>query len=854
MKRFLSGILAVMMVLVCLPTQTFAVSDIENNWAKEYITYLNSKEVMFPSGENFKPNAEVSRAEFMRYINRAFQFTEKADVSQYTDLDATAWYYDSVATAVAYGYINGTGANTMNPLGTITRQEVVTILGRLHKYEPQGSDSITFKDKASIGSWAIGYINEAVEKGYVDGYTDGSFKPTAVITRSEMAKILYYFMGDRLDSNAQYDSTNLETKAKNVTITTGLDFANTTVNGDLYISEGAKGQSVTLSNVVVNGRIIVSGGKLMLEDVTAQELITSTPMGEDLSVTCKGNTNVATVAIKTNTDLTEDELDISASGISDVIVDGKDKLNADIDAHLWSLTVNNEGNSIYLDSNAYIIEMIANAAVKISGSGQVEKAMIHAENVVMEMMPETYEMDRGLSAVMGGETISGNSTVTVKPALVTFDKNTSSSAYADVEVELSIDPNTAISYTLCDSTKWTKGTQYRTSDTKVRILKSYLANLSEGNHTIQFVTDDPAKITMVINVIDSSKNSAEEEEVNFDKYSSSEGYQDVKINLVPANNYALSKVNMAGVLLEQGTAYTYSNHVVTIKKSFLETRTTGTYNLVFTFAMGNTVTVLLNIKDSSPVNSLGETEIKFDVNTNSNLYRDVVLKLSTVDGATLENVKYGSDDKLLTPVADYYVLEDEGTVTLRKRALAKMNTTSGSVKVTFVMSKGENPELTVTYVNTYAVDFQVVNDLGIAVNGAKVTIKQGAETVDTLTTDAQGNASTALEKGEYSYIITYGTSEPVEGDFRINSGSFQKSVTIVAMNEVSVNVVTKTGSRLSGAEVTLGSQKATTSEDGVAVFTVPAGSYNLTVSKSGYTTYTETMTIISKTSKRVILS
>ena len=853
MKKILSGVLAAVMVVACLPTQTFAVSDIENNWAKEYITYLNKKDIMFPSGENFKPNAEVSRAEFMRYINRAFQFTEKADVSKYTDLDANAWYYDSVATAVAYGYINGSGANTMNPLGTITRQEVVTIMGRLHKYEPQGSDKLTFKDKASIGSWAVGYVNEAVEKGYVNGYTDGTFKPTAVITRSEMSKILYYFMGNRMDSNAEYDSTNMETKAKNVTITTGLEFSNTTVDGDLYISEGAKGQNVTLSNVVVNGRIIVSGGKLSMEDVTATELIASTPMGEDLAISCKGNSNIAKVTVKTDADLTEEDLAVSASGISDVVLDGKNKLNADIDADLWSLTVQNEGNTVYLDENSNVVDLIANAGVTISGSGHVEKAAIHAKDVKMEMKPDSYEMDNGLSAVMGGETISGNSSVSVKPALATFDKNTEGKQYADIEVGMSINPNT-ISYVMCDNTKWTKGTQYKTSDTKVRLLKSYLANLSEGNHTIQFVGGEAGKISMVVNVIDSSKNTIQESEVTFDRYNKSLGYQDVAIHLVPANSYVLTGITLSGARLEQGTAYTYANQVVTLKKSFLADKPSGTYNMTFTFSMGNSVNVTLNIEDSSPVNSLDTKEVEFDVNTTSALHKDITMKLTTVDGATLENVKFGNYDTMLTPVTDYYFVEDTSEVVLRKRGLTKMNTSSGSTKVTFLMSKGENPELTVKFVNTYNVDFQVINDLDAAVKNAEITIYQDDNKVITLKTDQNGNATTALKKGVYTYSVTAKNSTPVTGTLNINSGNIQRTVSIVAMNDVSVYVMTATGSKISGAEVTLNGKTITTGEDGVAEFTVPVGSYKLVINKNGYTQQSKDIQVSADMTERVILT
>ena len=68
----------------------------------------------------------------MRYINRAFGFTEKADIS-FSDVNSSDVFYETVQIAVKQGYINGVGNNRMAPEGTLTREQAATILGRLHK-------------------------------------------------------------------------------------------------------------------------------------------------------------------------------------------------------------------------------------------------------------------------------------------------------------------------------------------------------------------------------------------------------------------------------------------------------------------------------------------------------------------------------------------------------------------------------------------------------------------------------------------------------------------------------------------------------------------------------------------------
>ena len=79
----------------------FAASDIDGHWAKPYITELHENGIMNPSAStgNYKPDEKITRWEFMRYINRAFGFTEKADIS-FSDVNSGDIFYETVQIAV----------------------------------------------------------------------------------------------------------------------------------------------------------------------------------------------------------------------------------------------------------------------------------------------------------------------------------------------------------------------------------------------------------------------------------------------------------------------------------------------------------------------------------------------------------------------------------------------------------------------------------------------------------------------------------------------------------------------------------------------------------------------------------
>ncbi len=52
----------------------------------------------------------------MRYVNRAFHFTEKASIS-YSDVKSNSRHYDTVRIAEEHAEINRTGNGRMNPEG-----------------------------------------------------------------------------------------------------------------------------------------------------------------------------------------------------------------------------------------------------------------------------------------------------------------------------------------------------------------------------------------------------------------------------------------------------------------------------------------------------------------------------------------------------------------------------------------------------------------------------------------------------------------------------------------------------------------------------------------------------------------
>lgn len=85
------------------------------------------------------------------------------------------------------GLIQGYEDGTFKPGNTITRAEFVTLMNNAKGFWSEGS--IHFSDVKN-GSWFYSAVARAVAAGYVKGYSDGSFKPNNTITRAEAAVMI----------------------------------------------------------------------------------------------------------------------------------------------------------------------------------------------------------------------------------------------------------------------------------------------------------------------------------------------------------------------------------------------------------------------------------------------------------------------------------------------------------------------------------------------------------------------------------------------------------------------------------------------------------------------------------------
>ena len=132
-----------------------------------------------------RPQNGITRAEvatiFFRLLTDETRNANSTKSNSYSDVAAGAWYNHAVSTLSAMGIVKGDSQGKFNPNAPITRAEFAAIAARFD--DKANTTAVDFSD--IVSHWAKDEISAAANNGWINGYTDGTFRPNNKITRAE---------------------------------------------------------------------------------------------------------------------------------------------------------------------------------------------------------------------------------------------------------------------------------------------------------------------------------------------------------------------------------------------------------------------------------------------------------------------------------------------------------------------------------------------------------------------------------------------------------------------------------------------------------------------------------------------
>lgn len=209
-KRFAVVILTLMLGL-SMPLPAFAgwnVSSLKDvspsDWfytAVEY-SYEHSIDIGLYS-DRFAPNDDMTRERFIRDLGKVHGIDEQSfdcgRFDRYQDVDSFSSFAPYIMWGTVHGVIAGVGGERFDPQGSLTREQLATIIARyLEIFFPEALEplkqsvvnDVVFVDADQVSTWAQDSVELLRQIGLLHGDHIRRVNPQGVLTRAEAVTVL----------------------------------------------------------------------------------------------------------------------------------------------------------------------------------------------------------------------------------------------------------------------------------------------------------------------------------------------------------------------------------------------------------------------------------------------------------------------------------------------------------------------------------------------------------------------------------------------------------------------------------------------------------------------------------------
>lgn len=137
-------------------------SDV-NGWEKEYVYYLAERKILNGKADGlFKPADNITRAEFVKILAAVSgQDVSKSTGTSFSDVNAASWYAPYVEWAYKNGIVKGSNGN-FKPSANITRQDMAVMIENFSKYMSKTVPSMEAGKTFADDSRIASYAKDAV--------------------------------------------------------------------------------------------------------------------------------------------------------------------------------------------------------------------------------------------------------------------------------------------------------------------------------------------------------------------------------------------------------------------------------------------------------------------------------------------------------------------------------------------------------------------------------------------------------------------------------------------------------------------------------------------------------------------
>lgn len=187
--RFVS--LALIGSTVIAPVAQAAYSDVTGGEFAQYVDNLSSQGVISGNGGLFFPSRSLSRGELAKVLVKAANLTLVTSGSaRFSDVPAGSTFYDYVMTLANRGTINGYSDGTFRPNSNVSRGEFSKMVVGAFGFTTNTASGPHFTADVPASQTFYAPIETLYALNVISGYNASFFGPNDPVTREQMAKIV----------------------------------------------------------------------------------------------------------------------------------------------------------------------------------------------------------------------------------------------------------------------------------------------------------------------------------------------------------------------------------------------------------------------------------------------------------------------------------------------------------------------------------------------------------------------------------------------------------------------------------------------------------------------------------------
>lgn len=164
-----------------------------SDWYYDAVEYVLSQGYFSGAGNGlFLPQDQLSRAH-MAQVLWTMAGSPDGAVSSFSDVPTSQWYYKPVSWCQQKELILGYATGSFGPTDLLSREQMATILYR-YANSPAADYSLSrFSDADKVSSWALDAMSWAVSNRLLSNTDSGALNPQELVTRGELAAVIYAY-------------------------------------------------------------------------------------------------------------------------------------------------------------------------------------------------------------------------------------------------------------------------------------------------------------------------------------------------------------------------------------------------------------------------------------------------------------------------------------------------------------------------------------------------------------------------------------------------------------------------------------------------------------------------------------